>query len=236
MSPARRSTWTWCDTSAWARPIRARRSDTHIPGSPSETGPVRGPGGWARSTSMRSRSGSPMARRQRSRSSRVGTSTVRLDAGQEPRSHRVRLHQSEWVRVCQVTELARTFVLGVFTWVVQMPYGHGQGASPEEGSAYAGPVLERVDPPSRLLAPGHRRVGRSGSRPSRVQTRHRRAFERSAEAGGCGLRQPAALLRRRDGGGLEHQRAKAGDSLVGGRARASGSAASSGAMAAVRTR
>jgi len=62
-----------------------------------------------------------------------------LDAGQGPRPHRVRLHQTRWVRVLQETDLTRTFVLGVFTRVVQMPYRHVQGASPGEGNATQAP-------------------------------------------------------------------------------------------------
>ncbi|HEY3588422.1 MAG TPA: hypothetical protein VGK85_14780, partial [Myxococcaceae bacterium] len=62
-----------------------------------------------------------------------------LDVGQGAGPHRVRLHQTPWVRVLQETELARTFVLGVFTAVVQMPYGYVQGASPVEGIATQAP-------------------------------------------------------------------------------------------------
>src|SRR5215472_9259162 len=154
MSPARRRTWTWCETSAWARPSRARRSDTHIPGSCSDTGPVRGPGALPRSTSMRSRSGSPMARRQRRTSSRGGASTMPiLDVGQVPGPHWVRLHQTPWVRVLQETELARTFVLGVFTAVVQMPYGYVQGASPVEGSASQAPHSSALNVAAGSLLP-----------------------------------------------------------------------------------
>ena len=103
---------------------------------------------------MRSRSGSPMARRERSRSSRVGVNMVLdLDVGHRSRPHRVRLHQTRWVRVLQETELARTFVLGVFTRVVQMPYGCRQGASPEEGSATRAPQSSALNPAVGSLLP-----------------------------------------------------------------------------------
>ena len=103
---------------------------------------------------MRSRSGSPMARRERSRSSRVGANMVLdLDVGHRSRPHRVRLHQTRWVRVLQETQLARTFVLGVFTRVVQMPYGCQQGASPEEGSATRAPQSSALNPAVGSLLP-----------------------------------------------------------------------------------
>jgi hypothetical protein len=77
---------------------------------------------------MRRRSGSPIARRQGSRSSRVSASTVRgLDVAQAPAPHRVLSHQSCWVRVRQATEITRTFVLGAFPGVVHLPYGLDQG-------------------------------------------------------------------------------------------------------------
>lgn len=57
-----------------------------------------------------------------------------LVVGPAVASHRVRSHQSRPVRVLQETELTSTFVLGGFTWVVQMPYGRVQGAPPGEGN------------------------------------------------------------------------------------------------------
>src|SRR5215470_11074832 len=64
---------------------------------------------------------------------------ARSDAGQAPRPHRVRLHRTRWVRVLQKTDLTRTFVLGVFTRVVQMPYRCVQETSPGEGSETQAP-------------------------------------------------------------------------------------------------
>lgn len=47
----------------------------------------------------------------------------RFHVSVDPGSHRVRSHQSAWVRVSRETDTVRTFVLGAFTRVVQMPYG-----------------------------------------------------------------------------------------------------------------
>ena len=76
-----------------------------------------------------------------------------LDVGQVPGPHRVRLHQTRWVRVVQETEVARTFVLGDFTAVVQMPYGYVQGASPVEGSATQAPHSSALNVAAGSLLP-----------------------------------------------------------------------------------